>query len=53
MHTHGASAHDALIALPGWEEVELSEGFPRLINTSIMPAGLHRGSQPCRDPGLI
>lgn len=51
--TYRACAHNALIALLGWEEVVLSEGLPRLINASIIPAGFHRGSQPCRDPGLI
>lgn len=51
--TYRARAHNTLIALLGWEEVVLSEGLPRLINTSIIPAGLHWGSQPCGDPGLI
>ena len=39
--THRACAHDTLVAPFGGEEVELGEGLPRLINTPVVPAGLH------------
>lgn len=51
--THRACAHNTLVALLRWEEVVLVEGLPWLINSSIIPAGFHWSSQPCRDPGLI
>lgn len=51
--TYRAHAHSTLIALSGWEEVVFGEGFPRLIHTSIMPAGSDWSSEACRDPGLL
>lgn len=51
--TYRACAHNTLVALPGWEELVISERLPWLINTSIILAGFHRSPQSCRDPGLI
>lgn len=51
--THRACAHNTLIALLGWKEVVFGEGLPRLINASIIPAGFHWSSQPCRNPRLV
>lgn len=51
--THRACAHYTLVALLGGEEVVLVEGLPRLIDSTIIPAGFHWSPQPCGDPGLI
>ena len=42
-----------MISLSGWEEVKFGKGFPWLVNTPIIPAGLHWGSQSCRNPRLV
>lgn len=51
--TYRACAHDALVTLLRWEEVVLVEALSWLINSSVVPAGLDRSSQPCGDPDLI
>lgn len=51
--TYRTRTHDTLVGLSRWEEVVVGKGLPWLVDSSIIPAGLHRGSQASWNPRLI